>query len=120
LGALLLVMAAYNLGVYAVAVGQVAMSGHAGVEPATTFYNDLFTAMIFTDVLILILSLVVTSEYQNVFRNAAFVVSIILIRFSLTAGYPFGAPLALTAMVFGISVLLVFNYHARSGGHAAE
>jgi hypothetical protein len=120
LGALLLVMAAYNLGLYALALGQVAMSGHTGVEPATTFYNDLFTAMIFTDVLVLILSLVVTSEYQNVFRNAAFVVSIILIRFSLTAGYPFGAPLALTAMVFGIAVLLVFNYHARSGGHAAE
>jgi hypothetical protein len=119
LGALLLLMAAYNLGVYAVALGQVAFTGHTGAEPATTFYNDLFSVMIFTDVLILILSLVVTSEYQNVFRNAAFVVSIILIRFALTAGFPFGAPMALLAMVFGILVLMVFNYHARLSGHAA-
>jgi len=119
LGALLLIMAAYNLGVYAVALAQVVMTGHAGVEPATTFYNDLFTVMIFTDVLVLILSLVVTGEYQNVFRNAAFVVSIILIRFALTADYPFAAPLAIVAMVFGIMVLLVFNYHARLSGHGA-
>jgi hypothetical protein len=84
-----------------------------GIEPATSFYNDLFTAMIFTDVLILILSLVVSGHYESVFRNAAFVVSIILIRFALTEGYPFGAPVALVAMIFGILVLLVFNYHMR-------
>ena len=69
--------------------------------------------MIFTDVLILILSLVVSGQYALVFRNAAFVVSTILIRFSLTEGYPFGAPLALMAMLFGILTLLVFNLHMR-------
>ena len=75
--------------------------------------------MIFTDVLILILSLVVSGQYENVFRNAAFVVSIILIRFALTAGYPYGAPLALLAMIFAILTLLVFNYHARLNDSAA-
>jgi hypothetical protein len=44
--------------------------------------------MIFTDVLILILSLVVSGRYEMVFRNAAFVLSIILLRFSLTEGHP--------------------------------
>jgi hypothetical protein len=82
-------------------------------EPATTFYNDLFTVMIFTDVLMLVLSLVVSGQYEMVFRNAAFVVSIILIRFSLTEGYPYGEPLALLAMAFGILTLLVFNFHMR-------
>jgi hypothetical protein len=46
------------------------LTWQATIEPATTFYNDLFTVMIFTDVLILILSLVVTGQYENVFRNA--------------------------------------------------
>jgi uncharacterized membrane protein YjdF len=69
--------------------------------------------MIFTDVLILILSLAVSAQYELVFRNAAFVVSIILIRFSLTEGYPYGAPLALVAMIFGILTLLAFNFHLR-------
>ncbi|MGB8260864.1 MAG: hypothetical protein WCE75_10960 [Terracidiphilus sp.] len=113
LAALLLGMAAWNLGVVLLAIANAARTGHGGIEPATTFYNDLFTVMIFTDVLVLILSLNVSGQYENVFRNAAFVVSIILIRFALTEGYPFGAPLAVVAMVFGIATLLVFNYHAR-------
>jgi hypothetical protein len=73
--------------------------------------------MIFTDVLVLILSLVVSGRYEMVFRNAAFVVSIILIRLSLTEGYPYGAPLAIVAMLFGICTLLVFNYHVRVSGN---
>jgi hypothetical protein len=97
----------------------VAVTGQEVVGHATTFYNDLFTVMIFTDVLILILSIVVSGHYEVVFRSAAFVVSIVLIRFSLTEGYPFGPPVALLAMIFGISTLLVFNYHMRVGEHAS-
>jgi hypothetical protein len=112
--ALLLVgMAAYNLGVFLYGVGRTLAVGQGSLAGTTTFYNDVFTAMIFTDVLILILSLVVSGQYEMVFRNAAFVVSIILIRFSLTEGYPFGAPLAIVAMIFGILTLVVFNYHVR-------
>ena len=69
--------------------------------------------MIFTDVLILILSLVVSGRYEMVFRNAAFVLSIILLRFSLIEDRHYGAPLGLFAMVFGILTLLVFNFHSR-------
>jgi archaellum biogenesis protein FlaJ (TadC family) len=76
--------------------------------------------MIFTYVLILILSIVVSGHYESVFRSAAFVVSIVLIRFALTEGYPYGAPLAILAMVFGISVLLVFNYHMRIHENSAH
>jgi hypothetical protein len=119
LGALLLTMAAYNIGLFWMDVFREAMSGQAGLGHVTTFYNDLFTVMIFTDVLILILSIVVSGHYEFVFRSAAFVVSIVLIRFALTEGYPFGAPLALLAMVFGIMVLLVFNYHMRIHQKAA-
>jgi hypothetical protein len=108
---LLLGMAAYNIVLLAMAIWQTLMTGHGAIESATTFYNDLFTVMIFTDVLILILSLVVSGKYELVFRNAAFIVSIILIRFSLTEGYPFGAPLTLT--------LLVYNYHVRIKGPSA-
>jgi hypothetical protein len=120
LAALLVGMAAYNLGLLALAIGRNLATGHGEIESATNFYNDLFTVMIFTDVLILILSLVVSGQYENVFRNAAFVVSIILIRFSLTEGYPNGAPLAVMAMIFGIFTLLVFNYHVRINGPSTE
>jgi hypothetical protein len=80
------------------------------------FYTDVFTVMIFTDVLIVILSLAVSDRYELVFRNAAFVISTILIRFSLTAVFPFGALLALMGMVFGICTLLIYNYHLKVEG----
>jgi hypothetical protein len=120
LTALLLCMAAYNLALFFAAVWHRMLSTYTAMAPATTFYDDLFTVMIFTDVLILILSLVVSAQYENVFRNAAFVVSIIMIRFSLTEGYPYGAPLALMAMVFGILTLMVFNYHVGLTGDEAH
>ena len=118
LGALLLTMAAYNVGLFAMDVYRLAVTGQGDMGHATTFYNDLFTVMIFTDVLVLILSIVVSGHYEFVFRSAAFVVSIVLIRFALTEGYPFGAPLAILAMVFGIMVQIVFNYHMRQAEHA--
>jgi hypothetical protein len=77
------------------------------------FYTQVFMVMIFTDVLIVILSLVVSDRYELVFRNAAFVISTILIRFSLTAGWPYSALLALMGMTFGILTLLIYNYHLR-------
>jgi hypothetical protein len=111
---LLLSMAVYNLGIVVVHTYRSLMAGHCITpEPKAFFYNDVFTVMIFTDVLILILSLVVSGRYEMVFRNAAFVVSIILLRFSLTEVHPYGAPLALFAMAFGILTLLVFNFHSR-------
>jgi hypothetical protein len=114
LAALLLGMAAYNFILFSINSLRVLQTGIDNpLEPSTTYYNDLFTVMIFTDVLILILSLVVSGQYEMVFRNAAFVVSIILIRFSLTEQYPYGALLALLAMVFGILTLLVFNFHMK-------
>jgi hypothetical protein len=66
-------------------------------------------------VLIVILSLVVSDRYELVFRNAAFVISTILIRFSLTVSRPFGAVLALSGMLFGIATLLIYNYHSKVG-----
>jgi len=113
LAALLMVLAAKSLTAFVLSVVRTVSSGQVAIQPGSTFYNDLFTAMIFTDVLILIFSLVVSGHYESVFRNAAFVVSTILIRFALTEGYPYGAPVALVAMVFGILVLLVYNYHLR-------
>jgi hypothetical protein len=114
LAIMLIAMAAYDLSIFIIHVNQTLHTGQSiAVEPMTSFYNNLFTVMIFTDVLILILSLVVSGRYEMVFRNAAFVVSILLIRFSLTEQHRFGAPLALMAMVFGILTLVVFNFHMK-------
>ncbi len=76
--------------------------------------------MIFTDVLISILSLMVSDRYEMVFRNAAFVISTILIRFSLTAERPYGAALALLGMAFGIVTILIYSYNSGLQSRYAE
>ena len=114
LAILLVAMAIYNLGIFGIHIERLLATGHnSPLEHMTTYYNDLFTVMIFTDVLILILSLNVSGRYEMVFRNAAFVVSVILLRFSLTEAAPFGAPLALLAKTFGVLTLLLFNFHMK-------
>jgi len=111
---LLISLAAYRLWGFAQEIWQVAYGAtKPHFDPNSFFYADVFSVMIFTDVLIVILSLVVSDRYELVFRNAAFVISTILIRFSLTVGRPVDALLALSGMLFGIFTLLVYNYHSR-------
>jgi hypothetical protein len=111
---LLVSLAAYSLFDFGSDLRRVVYQGaQERLDPNTFFYTDVFTVMIFTDVLIVILSLAVSDRYELVFRNAAFVISTILIRFSLTVARPYAAALAVYGMAFGILTLLVFNYHSR-------
>lgn len=111
---LLVLLAAYSLAAFAYDDWRNIYRGATQtVDPNTFFYTDVFTVMIFTDVLIVILSLAVSDRYELVFRNASFVISTILIRFSLTTGRQYSALLAVTGMIFGIVTLLIYNYHAR-------
>ena len=111
---LLLVMAAYNLfRVLTEIYRSLGSSSYIVHQPLLFFYHDVFTVMIFTDVLILILSLVITGQYAMVFRNAAFVLSIILLRIALMQQHPYGGLLIVFSMIFGVIVLLIFNLHQR-------
>lgn len=98
---------------------ELAHASPAAFHGRTTYYDDVFTVMIFTDVLILLLSLLVSDSYELVFRNAAFVISTILIRFSLSAGHPLGAELGVAGMTFGIVTVLIYNYHSKLNVRAA-
>ncbi|WP_420238100.1 hypothetical protein ACOBR2_00380 [Telmatobacter bradus] len=117
---LLIGMALWNVFLFGLTAVHILLGQAGALESATSYYNDLFTVMIFTDVLVLILSLVASDRYELVFRNAAFVVSIVLIRFALTAGFPFGAPLALTAMALGVCTVLIYNYHVYNRYRTAQ
>lgn len=111
---LLVSLAAYSLAEFSTDAWSVIYRGsQARLDPNTLFYSKVFTVMIFTDVLIVILSLAVSDRYELVFRNAAFVISTILIRFSLTTGREFSALLAIAGMAFGIATLVIYNYHLR-------
>ncbi len=84
------------------------------------FFPAFFEVMIFTDVLLLIVSISYYERYQYVFRNAGFVISTVLLRFSLSTEKPCDITLAIVAMGYGLSVLAVFAYFTRVASSRSE
>ena len=74
------------------------------------FYVDLFTVMVFVDVLVLLLSMHLDNRYQMVFRNAGYVIATILLRLSLSVDKPLDVFLAVLAVCFGITVAATYRY----------
>lgn len=111
---ILLVLAGYNLLHW---VGDVInMGSEQLVEPTELdlfFFPAFFEFMIFTDVFLLIISLPYYERYEYVIRNAGFVISTVLLRFSLSTPKPYDLVVGLIAMVYGLCVLGVFSYCTR-------
>ncbi|TVP76721.1 MAG: hypothetical protein EA352_05170 [Gemmatimonadales bacterium] len=77
-----------------------------------SFFNAVFTLFIFTDVLMVLVSLQFNPDYRILFRNSGFAVSTVLIRLAL-AGPPFlNAALGVLAALFAVGVTWVYNRFA--------
>jgi hypothetical protein len=73
------------------------------------FFDAFFTALIFADVLLVLVSLRYTSTYAVVFRNAGFALATVLLRIALVAPVYAGVGLAVAATVFAITITVVYN-----------
>lgn len=75
------------------------------------FYKDFFTALILTDVLILLLSYSFFQDYFRLLRNTGFVIATILIRLSFGVSGILNIILILSSAAFGYAILLIYiNY----------
>jgi hypothetical protein len=75
------------------------------------FYKDFFTALILTDVLILLLSYSFFQDYFRLLRNTGFVIATILIRLSFGVNGLLNIILILSSAAFGYAILLIYiNY----------
>jgi len=112
----LLLLAAYNLMQWSAGVFgfTIPFAGEAK-DLDFFFFPRFFEFMIFTDVFLLIVSIPFYERYEYVIRNAGFVISTVLLRFSLSTPKPFDLAVGLVAMVYGLSVLGVFSYFTRIG-----
>jgi len=107
----LIVLALWSFIGWCIETWGVVMHGRAAfLDVDQVFYVDFFTTMIFVDVLVLLLSMRQNTAYRLVFRNAGFVVSTILLRFSLTLKKPYDVELALLAVTFGVAIAAIFRY----------
>ncbi|MGH7673266.1 MAG: hypothetical protein ACREMC_10225 [Gemmatimonadales bacterium] len=105
----------------AVALLLLASFAAIGVHAAGTFFASgrtysffaaAYTVLIFSDVLVVLISLRYNAEFRVAFRYFGFAVATLLVRLGLTAPPPLDAALGLGAATFAWGLTLAFNAFA--------
>jgi hypothetical protein len=84
----------------------------AGDQVQTTnhgFFDAFYTVLIFSDILLVLISLRYSSHYPIVFRNSGFALSTVFIRLALTAPPYVNVAVALAAIVFAIGLSFAYR-----------
>lgn len=79
------------------------------------FFEVFYTVLIFSDVLIVLISLRYSSTYRVVFRNSGFAVATVILRLALTAPPMVNAVLGLSAVL--VACALTWAYNAFEAPH---
>jgi hypothetical protein len=74
------------------------------------FFNQLYTALVFSDILILILSLRYSNLYIHLFRYSSFALATVILRLSLSAPKYINVVLSISAGLFVLLVANLYNY----------
>ena len=82
---------------------------HLSPDINKIFYDNFFTLLILTDVLLLLISLIHTDDFRKVIRNSGFVISTIMIKLSFTTTGLVNIGLTVSAVVFGVLILYIHN-----------
>ncbi len=77
---------------------------------AIPVFNVFYTVLIFSDVLIVLISIRYGAEYHIVFRNFGFAASTVMIRLALAAPHYVDAALGIGAALFAVGLTLAYNY----------
>lgn len=81
--------------------------------PTNDFFSLFYTILVFSDVLLVLISLRYSSSYPIVFRNSGFAVATVLIRLALTAPAYFSVLLGIGAIIFAIGITFAYNRFER-------
>jgi len=98
--------------------GMVVVTIRGGIDylavgsKSSQFFEELFSLLILSDVLIVLIALRYSASYRIVFRNSAFALATVLIRLALTAPSPYNAMLGVTAALYAIFLTLAYNEFA--------
>ncbi len=114
LGVLVLVLATralveWGTEMYELAVGTREEMGNVNA----VFYEDFFGILVLVDVLLLMISFALNRDTVQVFRNAGFIASTVVVRLSFTADRLESLVMLLFAVAFGLAVQLLSRW--RSG-----
>lgn len=77
------------------------------------FFDEFFTVLILTDVLLLLLSFVHSDRFNKVVRNSGFIISTILLRLSFGVDGLLRTILIVVAVLFGVIILAIHNKYEK-------
>ncbi len=77
------------------------------------FFDEFFTVLILTDVLLLLISFLHTDQFSKVIRNSGFIISTILIKLSFASEGLLNTGLIVMAVLFGVAILAVHNQYEK-------
>jgi hypothetical protein len=109
--ALLLILA--GIGVYTVVSALV-------VGNEVPFFNAFYTVLIFSDILIVLISLRYSSTYHMVFRNSGYAAATVMIRLALAGPEYLGTALGVAASLFNVGVAAAYRYVAPAAQASAQ
>lgn len=77
------------------------------------FFDDFFTVLILTDVMLLIVSFIHTQDFAKVIRNSGFIISTVMLKLSFSAPGLLNIALIIGAVLFGVCILFIYNQYER-------
>lgn len=76
-----------------------------------TFFDTFFTALILTEVLLLLFTFDLSDKFSKVIRNSGFIISTILLKLSFKAEGILNVGIILVAVAFGVAVLAIHRLY---------
>jgi hypothetical protein len=89
------------------------VQGDISNDMNSIFYDEFFTLLILTDVLLLLFSFFHTSKFHVFIRNSGFIISTILIRISFSVDGLLNNILIIVAVLFGVLILWITEKYAE-------
>lgn len=78
------------------------------------FFEVFYNVLIFTDILMIFISLRYLPTFEAIFRNSGFALTTLLIRISLTSPPPYSAILGTGAAIYALGLTIAVNAFTRS------
>ena len=77
--------------------------------PVTNFFTSFYTVLIFSDILIVLISIRYCQNYYSVFRNSAFALTTVFIRLALSAPVYYNVAIAVFTGLYTLGVTYAYN-----------
>lgn len=108
------ILALYSLGNWVFETTQNPLDISNSIKSINTvFFDDFFSILILTDVLLLLFSFLQTDQFSRVIRNSGFIISTILIKLSFSADGILNAILIVAGVSFGVIILFIYNQYQK-------